>query len=89
MIRSVVEEGEHKRSLSQLEVLTDNIWVPVVTYEISDAGSLRHQYSFDGSHVSMPIDLPASAIEELVTNDLRSNWRNYYNHFCQHLPGDS
>jgi hypothetical protein len=72
------EEGGNK---TRLEVQRNNRWTPVVTYEIYDDVSLRHEFKLDGTKKTIRIDLPPSAVKELAQNDLSSNWKNYSERF--------
>jgi len=78
-----VKDASGKKLLTRLEILRGHDWVPVLSYEISDSVSQRRQFSADGNYTSVPIDLPKTAIEELVVNDMRSNWRNYCNEYLE------
>ncbi|MBA3860004.1 MAG: hypothetical protein C0507_24095, partial [Cyanobacteria bacterium PR.3.49] len=62
---------------TQLEVLTGDVWVPILSYEINENTSVRHEFASDGKQRTMPIDLPAAAAQELIHNDLQSNWQEY------------
>jgi YD repeat-containing protein len=75
--------GENRMIRSQLEVLTGDVWVPIITYEICDTASVRYEIAPDGSRVSIPIDLPSSTVEELMSNDLQKNWRSYAKQFLK------
>lgn len=70
------EDGKTK-----LEVQRNNRWAPVVTYEIYDDVSLRHEFKLDGTKKTIRIDLPPSAVRELAQNDLSGNWKNYTERF--------
>jgi hypothetical protein len=83
LVKSTSAQGNSPRAISQLEVLTGNNWVPILTYEICDSSAVRHEHKPDGQLVSMPIDLPASAVQQLASNDLKLNWRNYYAQFLR------
>jgi len=58
-------------------VLTGDVWVPILSYEINENTSVRHEFASDGKQRTMPIDLPAAAAQELIHNDLQSNWQEY------------
>jgi len=67
---------------SRLEVKrADETWVPVVSYEIYDDVSLRHEFTPDGEHKTMRIDLPPREAQELAVGDLVINWKSYMNRF--------
>lgn len=71
---------------SRLEVLKDNQWRPVVSYEIYPDIALRHEFSLDGKKRTVRIDLPPASVQELAENELSNNWSQY----CQkYLTGES
>ncbi len=64
-----------------LEVLHENEWVPVLSYEFGQESSMRHEYSKDGRKKSIKIDLPAGAVGEMVENELSQKWQDYCNRY--------
>jgi hypothetical protein len=62
---------------SQLEVLTGDTWVPILSYDICDSNSVRHEIGPDGTRRTIPIDLPAATVEEMMSTDIHSNWQTY------------
>jgi hypothetical protein len=66
---------------TQLEVLTGDTWIPILSYEINENTSVRYEFASDGKQRTMPIDLPAAAAQELIHNDLQSNWQEYCRKF--------
>ena len=62
--------------------LTGTYWLPVVSYEIFEDVSLRHEYRADGSRKTVRIDLPPQAAKELAENDILSNWETYCDKFA-------
>jgi hypothetical protein len=62
--------------------LTGSYWLPVVTYEIFEDVSLRHEYTADGSRKTVRIDLPPQAATELADNDITSNAQTYCDKFA-------
>jgi len=69
-------EGE-RFFCQQLQVLIDEVWTPVLSYEVGHDSSVRHEYSRDGRKKTIKIDLPSGAVGEMVTNELTSNWLDY------------
>jgi len=68
----------------QLEVQKDDQWIAVIAYEMKGNRSVRHEYSLDGSKKkSIKMDLPPAALNELVHNDLASNWKDYCKKFLE------
>ena len=65
----------------QLEVLTGEEWMPVLSYEVGQEASVRHEYSKDGRKKTIKIDLPASTVGEMVENELNKNWLDYCNRY--------
>jgi len=65
----------------QLEVLSESEWMPVLSYEVGQENSVRHEYSRDGRKKTIKIDLPAGAVGEMVENELSSNWQDYCNRY--------
>ncbi|MBS1999011.1 MAG: hypothetical protein JSS86_21945, partial [Cyanobacteria bacterium SZAS LIN-2] len=65
----------------QLEVLSEGEWMPVLSYEVGQDNSVRHEYSKDGRKKTIKIDLPAGAVGEMVENELSSNWQDYCNRY--------
>ena len=61
----------------QLQVLIDEDWTPVLSYEVGHESSVRHEYSRDGRKKTIKIDLPSGAVGEMVTNELTANWLDY------------
>ena len=62
---------------SQLQVLTGNNWVPILSYDICDNNSVRHEIGPDGTSRTIPLDLPAATVEEMMSTDIHSNWESY------------
>ncbi|HEY9784322.1 MAG TPA: hypothetical protein V6D17_02900, partial [Candidatus Obscuribacterales bacterium] len=79
--RVVHSETADGRIRTQLEVLTGETWIAILTYEVCDTTSVRHEFAPDGRKKTMPIDLPAAAAQELIQNDLQSNWQEYCRKF--------
>ncbi|PZM77956.1 MAG: hypothetical protein DKT66_27160 [Candidatus Melainabacteria bacterium] len=79
VVESTSPDGSSIRT--QLEVLTGEVWIPILSYEINENTSVRHEFASDGKQRTMPIDLPASAAQELIHNDLQSNWQEYCRKF--------
>lgn len=79
VVESTSPDGNSIRT--QLEVLTGEVWIPILSYEINENTSVRHEFASDGKQRTMPIDLPASAAQELIHNDLQSNWQEYCRKF--------
>lgn len=65
------------RFREQLEVLRGASWEAVVSYEIYEDVSLRHEHTPDGRRKTVRIDLPPMAAQELADNDLFANWQSY------------
>ncbi|MBU6455834.1 MAG: hypothetical protein KGS72_28950, partial [Cyanobacteria bacterium REEB67] len=65
----------------QLEVLTGEEWMPVLSYEVGQDASVRHEYSKDGRKKTIKIDLPAGTVGEMVENELSKNWLDYCNRY--------
>lgn len=65
------------RFREQLEVLRGASWEAVVSYEIYEDVSLRHEHTPDGRRKTVRIDLPPMAAQELADNDLFQNWQSY------------
>lgn len=66
-----------------LEVQIDGRWISLVSYEIGDSKTLRHDDFSGKNRKSVKIDLPAKAAEELARNDLTGNWKNYKRKFIR------
>ncbi len=81
MVKSQVKRNVSELTRSQLEVLRGSEWIPILSYEVSDANSMRHEYLPNGTKRSIMIDLPASAASEMIQNDLASNWLTYSKKF--------
>lgn len=82
LVKSTGSTGPDTGQKSRLEVRkTDDLWVPIVTYEIYDDVSLRHEFTLDGKRKTIRIDLPPQAVQELAENDLTTNWQNYCSRF--------
>ncbi|HEY9867799.1 MAG TPA: hypothetical protein V6D08_01210, partial [Candidatus Obscuribacterales bacterium] len=82
LVKSAGSGGLDAGQKSRLEVKrTDDSWVPIVTYEIYDDVSLRHEFTLDGKRKTIRIDLPPQAVQELAENDLTTNWQTYCNRF--------
>lgn len=74
--------GADRAEKWQLEVMKDGNWTPVVAYEIVGDRSTRHEYNINGkSRKSIKMELPPSAVEEMVRNDLSRNWQDYCQKF--------
>jgi LysM repeat protein len=57
----------------RMEVESDGAWLPVVSYEIWEDVSIRHEFKGDGSKKTIRINLPPQAAAELAHNDLLTN----------------
>ena len=82
LIKSRVSRGGSNFSdRAQLEVRKEDRWVPILTYEVSEYGSLRHEVLPTGGTKSMQIDLPMQFAQDMVDNDLATNWMSYCRRF--------
>jgi len=82
LVKSVGDQPESQAGFkARLEVCKEDAWLPVVSYEIYDDVSLRHEYMLGGKRRTVRIDLPPSAVHELAENDLSANWRSYCEKF--------
>ena len=82
LLDSELDSNNQKAERWQLEVLKDEEWTPVVAYEIIGENSVRHEYNVTGkSRKSIKMNLPSSAVEEMVRNDLSRNWQDYCQKF--------
>jgi len=68
-------------SRSQLLIQKEGRWVVILSYELSENGSMRHETLPSGGVNSMKIDLPLALAADMVRNDLSSNWTLYLKKF--------
>ncbi len=78
---STIERGEVTLYRSQLEVKRDDRWHIILFYELSNDASMRQEILPTGSMLNMKIDLPLSLAQDMVRNDLSSNWLSYSKKF--------
>jgi hypothetical protein len=72
---------------SQLELLYNGVWYPVIFFEVFAEMAVRHEYIGGGRRKSIKIDLPPTAAQELADNDLVNNWQTYCSRFVSALIG--
>ncbi len=72
---------------SQLELLLDEIWYPVIFYEVFPQMAVRHEYIGGGRKKSVKMDLPPTPAQELADNDLVNNWQRYCHTFVAQMNG--
>ncbi|MGH9550902.1 MAG: DUF7718 family protein, partial [Terriglobales bacterium] len=65
----------------QLEVHKDERWVAILTYELAEQGSVRYEWSPTGAPRSMKFDLPLVLAQDMMANDLSTNWTAYCKRF--------
>lgn len=70
---------------SQLELLYNGVWYPVIFFEVFAEAAVRHEYIGMGKRKSVRIDLPPTAAQELADNDLVNNWQAYCSRFVSYL----
>jgi len=72
---------------SQLELLLNEIWYPVIFYEVYPNMAVRHEYVGGGRKKSVKMDLPPIPAQELADNDLINNWQRYCHTFVSQING--
>lgn len=72
---------------SQLELLLNEIWYPVIFYEVFPHMAVRHEYVGGGRKKSVKMDLPPAPAQELADNDLVNNWQRYCHTFVAQMNG--
>ncbi len=72
---------------SQLELLLNEIWYPVIFYEVFPHMAVRHEYIGGGRKKSVKMDLPPAPAQELADNDLVNNWQRYCHTFVAQMNG--
>ncbi len=72
---------------SQLELLLNEIWYPVIFYEVFPDMAVRHEYIGGGRKKSVKMDLPPTPAQELADNDLVNNWQRYCHNFVAQMNG--
>jgi len=81
LIHAEVDRGGTSIERSQLEVLKNDRWHVILLYELSNEGSSRQEALPTGKMWSIKIDLPLPLAQEMVNNDLTSNWMTYCKKF--------
>ena len=81
IIKSVLKRNVAEITQSHLEILHGSEWLAVLAYEVSDTGMVRHEFLSNGTKRSVMIDLPSCAAQEMIQNDLASNWLTYCKKF--------
>lgn len=61
-------------------------WQTLISYEIRDSKTYRHDDYSAENRKSVKIDLPARAAEELAKNDIVGNWKSYKRKFLRSRP---
>ena len=61
--------------------MKDDRWTIILVYELSDEGSVRREALPTGGMWNMKIELPLSLAQDMVQNDLSSNWESYCEKF--------
>jgi len=72
---------------SQLELLLNEVWYPVIFYEVYPNMAVRHEYVGGGRKKSVKMDLPPIPAQELADNDLINNWQRYCHTFVSQFNG--
>jgi hypothetical protein len=72
---------------SQLELLLEDVWYPVIFYEVFPHMAVRHEYLGGGRKKSVKMDLPPTPAQELADNDLVNNWQRYCHNFVSQMNG--
>ena len=84
MTRLAKQNPEGQKPLAYiLQVQHDGQWQSLLSYEIGNSKTYRHDDFSGPRRKSVKIDLPARAAEELAKNDLNSNWKNYKRKFLR------
>jgi len=81
LICTEVERLGTRISRAQLEVMKDDRWTIILVYELSDEASVRREALPTGGMWNMKIELPLSLAQDMVQNDLSSNWESYCKKF--------
>ena len=55
--------------------------IPMLGYELGGNKSVRHEFVAGGERETINIDLPSIAAQEMIQNDLGTNWRSYCKKF--------
>lgn len=72
---------------SQLELLLEDTWYPVIFYEVFPHMAVRHEYMGGSRKKSVKMDLPPTPAQELADNDLVNNWQRYCHNFVSQMNG--
>jgi hypothetical protein len=62
---------------AQLDVMVNGDWKVALVYNVSDTESWCQRFGQDGKVEKVKIQLPTSAIHQMLENDVNSNWQTY------------
>ena len=77
IVSRTLPQGNSKSVVSQLEVLADDHWLPIVMYEVHDEVSIRRELKPGNHWVTTSIEMPAARAQALLSDDLKANWEHY------------
>ena len=83
LVKHAPDASAGKPLIYSLQLYMDGGWRTIMSYEISETRTLRHDDYSSDRRKSVKIDLPGRAAEELAKNDLTGNWKNYKRKFLR------
>lgn len=86
IVSSTSAPGTPQSLLAQLEVLTQDRWFPIVTYEVHQHVSIRRELKSGGQWITTSIEMPAATAQVFLDNDFRTNWERYTSRILQEAP---
>ncbi|MBI1272245.1 LysM peptidoglycan-binding domain-containing protein [bacterium] len=69
-----------------MQLAGESGWQTLISYEIRESKTYRHDDYSAEKRKSVKIDLPSRAAEELAKNDIVGNWKNYKRKFLRSRP---
>jgi hypothetical protein len=75
--RSGEQRGGSVPYTLNLEILNNNQWISIISYEVTAEASWRYETTPSGSRKGRQVHLPARLAKQMAENDINKNWRQY------------
>ncbi|HMP54728.1 MAG TPA: hypothetical protein PKD05_24475, partial [Candidatus Melainabacteria bacterium] len=79
-------QTEESPLIYAMQLVGESGWQTLISYEIRESKTYRHDDYSGEKRKSVKIDLPARAAEELAKNDIVGNWKSYKRKFLRSRP---
>ncbi len=79
-------QTEESPLIYAMQLAGESGWQTLISYEIRESKTYRHDDYSGEKRKSVKIDLPSRAAEELAKNDIVGNWKSYKRKFLRSRP---